>query len=137
MRLVPNQNIDLIIQDFRSFLQNVYEELQLTSKLGVEIISRQPAWLGDPNSSAFMAAEKAIASQWGVRPLYIREGGSLPTSKFLQEEIQAPIVHMPFGQATDRAHLDNENIQILSLNKGKDVFKSFIAHICDDEEKEN
>jgi di- and tripeptidase len=57
------------------------------------------------------------------RPLYIREGGSIPAIRFLEKEFNAPAAHFPCGQSSDNAHLDNERLRLLNLYKSKDVFK--------------
>ncbi|PKS11366.1 hypothetical protein jhhlp_003128 [Lomentospora prolificans] len=56
------------------------------------------------------------------RPLYIREGGSIPAIRFLEKEFGAPAAHLPCGQASDSAHLDNERLRILNLVKSRDIF---------------
>ncbi|KAL8715807.1 MAG: hypothetical protein Q9220_000474 [cf. Caloplaca sp. 1 TL-2023] len=57
------------------------------------------------------------------KPLFIREGGSIPAVKFLEQEFQAPAAHLPCGQASDKAHLDNERLRLSNLYKSKDIFK--------------
>ncbi|KAL2354928.1 hypothetical protein BJ546DRAFT_48628 [Cryomyces antarcticus] len=57
------------------------------------------------------------------KPLYIREGGSIPAIRFLEKEFGAPAAHFPCGQASDSAHLDNERFRLLNLYKSKDIFK--------------
>lgn len=57
------------------------------------------------------------------RPLYIREGGSIPAIRFLEKEFSAPAGHLPCGQASDHAHLDNERLRLVNLYKSRDVFK--------------
>ncbi len=59
----------------------------------------------------------------GRKPLYIREGGSIPSIRFLEKEFKAPAAHLPCGQASDSAHLDNERLRLLNLYKSKDIFK--------------
>ncbi|KAI9696482.1 MAG: hypothetical protein M1820_008110 [Bogoriella megaspora] len=58
-----------------------------------------------------------------IKPLYIREGGSIPAIRFLEKEFNAPAAQLPCGQASDSAHLDNEKIRLLNLYKSKDIFK--------------
>ena len=55
--------------------------------------------------------------------LYIREGGSIPAIRFLETEFDAPAAHLPCGQASDSAHLDNERLRLLNLYKSKSIFK--------------
>lgn len=57
------------------------------------------------------------------KPLYIREGGSIPAIRFLEKEFSAPAAHFPCGQASDSAHLDNERLRLTNLYKSKDIFK--------------
>jgi di- and tripeptidase len=56
------------------------------------------------------------------KPLYIREGGSIPAIRFLEKEFDAPAAHLPCGQASDSAHLDNERLRLVNLYKAKEVF---------------
>lgn len=57
------------------------------------------------------------------RPLYIREGGSIPAIRFLEQEFNAPAAHLPCGQASDSAHLDNERLRLLNLYNSREIFK--------------
>ncbi|KAI1170098.1 hypothetical protein F4777DRAFT_592200 [Nemania sp. FL0916] len=57
------------------------------------------------------------------RPLYIREGGSIPAIRFLEKEFNAPAAHLPCGQASDSAHLDNERLRLLNLSKSREIFR--------------
>jgi di- and tripeptidase len=58
----------------------------------------------------------------GRKPLYIREGGSIPGIRFLEKEFNAPAAHLPCGQASDAAHLDNERLRISNLMKSRIIF---------------
>ncbi|KIW04317.1 hypothetical protein, variant [Verruconis gallopava] len=57
------------------------------------------------------------------KPLYIREGGSIPAIRFLEKEFNAPAAHLPCGQASDNAHLDNERLRLVNLYKSRDIFR--------------
>jgi di- and tripeptidase len=59
----------------------------------------------------------------GRKPLYIREGGSIPSIRFLEKEFNAPAAHLPCGQASDSAHLDNERMRLNNLYKSREIFK--------------
>ncbi|KAL4922312.1 hypothetical protein BDW62DRAFT_172272 [Aspergillus aurantiobrunneus] len=58
----------------------------------------------------------------GVRPIYIREGGSIPTIRFLEKEFSAPAANLPCGQASDNAHLYNERLRVENLYKSREIF---------------
>lgn len=59
----------------------------------------------------------------GRKPLYIREGGSIPSIRFLEKEFNAPAAHLPCGQASDSAHLDNERLRVSNLLKSREIFE--------------
>jgi di- and tripeptidase len=58
-----------------------------------------------------------------VKPIYIREGGSIPTIRFLEKEFSAPAANLPCGQASDHAHLDNERLRVVNLYKSREIFR--------------
>ncbi|KUI69752.1 putative di- and tripeptidase DUG2 [Cytospora mali] len=58
----------------------------------------------------------------GRKPLYIREGGSIPAIRFLEKEFGASAAHLPCGQASDAAHLENERIRMVNLIKSRSIF---------------
>ncbi|KAI9776397.1 MAG: hypothetical protein M1839_009593 [Geoglossum umbratile] len=57
------------------------------------------------------------------KPLYIREGGSIPAIRFLEKQFNAPAAHLPCGQASDSAHLDNERLRLANLYNSREIFK--------------
>lgn len=71
-----------------------------------------------PNATDHEAAPKSR------KPLYIREGGSIPPIRFLEKEFNAPAAHLPCGQASDAAHLDNERLRVVNLLKSREIFST-------------
>ncbi|KAG8532737.1 uncharacterized protein KY384_002614 [Bacidia gigantensis] len=57
------------------------------------------------------------------RPLYIREGGSIPAIRFLEQEFNASAAHLPCGQTSDSAHLDNERLRVTNLFNSREIFR--------------
>lgn len=64
-----------------------------------------------------------------VKPMFIREGGSIPTIRFLEKEFSAPAANLPCGQASDNAHLDNERMRIENLYKSREIFHYVFANL--------
>ena len=159
MRLVPGQEVDLVSESLRGFLQDEFSALESQNKLSVTIDNKAEPWLGDPTNDLFRMLEGAIMEAWPgyfdstedgatrdgdpakgksngqekssdpasnfrkpKKPLYIREGGSIPAIRFLEKEFSAPAAHLPCGQASDSAHLDNERIRMLNLLKAREIF---------------
>jgi len=74
------------------------------------------------NGKSNSAAE--VEQLWMSRkPLYIREGGSIPAIRYLEKEFNALAAHLPCGQASDSAHLDNERLRLSNLYKSREIFR--------------
>lgn len=70
-----------------------------------------------------------LAGQTLQKPLYIREGGSIPAIRFLEKSFDAPAAHLPCGQASDSAHLDNERLRLSNLYKSREIFKKVFREL--------
>ena len=78
--------------------------------------------IGKENERPLSARQNTSAASL-QKPLYIREGGSIPAIRFLEQEFNAPAAHLPCGQASDSAHLDNEHLRLLNLTKSREIFR--------------
>jgi len=61
-----------------------------------------------------------------MTPNFVREGGSIPMTNFLEKTLKAPVIHLPLGSPSDKAHLANERISLSHLLKGKNIIRSFL-----------
>jgi di- and tripeptidase len=77
----------------------------------------------EPQLLSPMSPKLSATRSSARKPLYIREGGSIPAIRFLEREFGAPAAHLPCGQASDNAHLDNERFRVLNLYNSKEIFK--------------
>lgn len=91
--------------------------------LGTSITWILDPWLGNFESEPFRSLEDAVVGVWKQKPLYIREGGSIPAIKFLEKELGAPAAQLPCGQASDNAHLENERLRVINLHKSREIFR--------------
>jgi len=138
LRLVPGQEVDTVIESLTRFLEDEFAALESNNSLSIRIDNKAEPWLGDPENYIFRTLEEAIVQAWGMnsgggtgnaagaaksrRPLYIREGGSIPAIRFLEKQFSAPAAHLPCGQASDSAHLDNERLRVTNLTKSREIF---------------
>ncbi|EJC98016.1 Zn-dependent exopeptidase [Fomitiporia mediterranea MF3/22] len=129
LRIVPNQHLDTIASLLREHLLSSFEAVKSPNKIKVNIDNATDWWLGDVEGDWFKALEKAIKDEWGVTPLRIREGGSIPSVPYLEKEFKCQALHLPLGQSTDRAHLNNERISLDNLRRGKSVIERFLKAI--------
>ncbi|KAJ5267184.1 Peptidase M20 [Penicillium angulare] len=82
----------------------------------------------EPSSSIPPTETSTVAT---VKPIFIREGGSIPTIRFLEKVFSAPAANLPCGQASDNAHLDNERMRVENLYKSREIFRYVFAHLVD------
>ena len=86
----------------------------------------------DPSSPDSSTASPTFSNgekSRGRKPLYIREGGSIPSIRFLEKEFGAPAAHLPCGQASDSAHLDNERLRVSNLYKSREIFRKVFREL--------
>lgn len=154
LRLVPGQEVEQVISHLSSRLRELFGELDSENSLTIQIDNQAEPWLGNPNNEIFRTLEDAVMAAWSPvfaqattesdeeedgstaeptprprRPLYIREGGSIPAIRFLEKEFAAPAAHLPCGQASDSAHLDNERLRVLNLVKSREIFASVFSRL--------
>ena len=133
LRLVPGQELDEVVAALQAYLQAEFARLDSDNSFSVKIDNKAEPWLGRPGTYIFRTLEDAVVEVWADvlgdgaggrprRPLYIREGGSIPAIRFLEKEFGAPAAHLPCGQASDAAHLDNERLRILNLVRSREIF---------------
>lgn len=118
IRTVPDQPLEEIVDKLKKHIEQAFHHLETKNQLSVEIDHVADWWLGDVDSAYFSTLSDCIEAAWGVKPLYIREGGSIPSLPFLQREFAASAVHFPMGTSSDCAHLPNERMRVLNLEVG-------------------
>jgi acetylornithine deacetylase/succinyl-diaminopimelate desuccinylase-like protein len=116
MRLVPNQVPEKIESLFREFITAgcpATVDLRITRLNG-----------GDPvlvprNTRAMRAAEEAITVGFGKKPVFIREGGSIPVVNLIKKHLgQDNILLLGWGSPDDGAHSPNERFCIEDFYRG-------------------
>ncbi|CCK69282.1 glutamine amidotransferase subunit DUG2 KNAG_0C01680 [Huiozyma naganishii CBS 8797] len=121
IRIVPGQNLKTVKESFIKYVNDCFEEIGSPNHLRVTIMNEAEAWLGDPTNHAYQVAREEIYNAWQVEPLFVREGGSIPSVRILERVLDAPAVQIPCGQSTDNAHLDNENLRIKNWTNLADI----------------
>ncbi|KAK4046917.1 hypothetical protein OIO90_006399 [Microbotryomycetes sp. JL221] len=129
IRIVPDQSLETIAQRLRQHLQTSFAGLRTVNQLEIDIPHVADWWLGDIASPYFTALASCIEQIWHTKPLFIREGGSIPSLPFLEREFQADAVHFPMGTSEDRAHLADERIRVVNLENGKTIVGRWLQRL--------
>lgn len=115
-RLVADQDPVKIEETVVKHLKNITPP---TVKSDVKVKhTAVPAALVDITNPAITAAITAYEEAWGAKPIFKREGGSIPVVGQLQRELNMPVVLMGFGLNTDGLHGPNEHFSLKMFDKG-------------------
>jgi di- and tripeptidase len=126
IRIVPDQDLSTISKALVDHLNTSFQELNTSNVMDLKVAHTADWWLGSLEDPWFRTLEEAIEAEWGVEPLRIREGGSIPSIPFLEKVFGCHALHLPLGQSSDQAHLPNERISISHLHRGKSVLERFL-----------
>jgi len=82
------------------------------------------------SSPFFTAAATALEETYGVRPVYMREGGSIPVAALFDSVLHAPIIFMGCGLPDDNLHAPNEKFSLEQFRKGVLTVANFIGKLA-------
>jgi di- and tripeptidase len=123
IRIIPSQELEIVKNSFIDYVNEKFNELNSKNHIEIKIMHEAEPWLGNVNNSAYKTLMECLKEEWGVEPILVREGGSIPSIRFLEKVFSCSAVHIPTGQASDNAHLNNERVRIVNLLKSKEIIK--------------
>jgi len=115
MRLVPNQSPDKIAELFEAHVKDIAPgtvELKITRMHGGK------PWMTSYDNPFVQAAGRAIEKGFGRKPVFTREGGSIPVVSTFQEELGLPSVLFGVGLPDENAHAPNEKLDVANFHGG-------------------
>jgi acetylornithine deacetylase/succinyl-diaminopimelate desuccinylase-like protein len=115
MRLVPDQEAEEIAQLFITHISRISPK---TMEVSVEKLSSGDTAVVDITTPAVEAAAQAYERSFGRRPLYTREGGTLPVVSLFSRLLKITTVMMGFGLPDDRLHAPNEKFYLPNFYRG-------------------
>lgn len=115
MRLVPNQEPDKIARLFEAYVRKVTPK---TVELTVTRMHGGKPWMAAFDNPYVQAAGRAIEKGFGQRPVFNREGGSIPVVSTFQEVLGLPSVLFGIGLPDENAHAPNEKLDLGNFHGG-------------------
>jgi acetylornithine deacetylase/succinyl-diaminopimelate desuccinylase-like protein len=115
MRLVPNQTPDKIAELFEAHLRDVVPK---TVELKIARMHGGKPWMTSYDNPYVQAAGRAIERGFGRKPVFTREGGSIPVVSTFQEELGLPSVLFGVGLPDENAHAPNEKLDVANFHGG-------------------
>ena len=123
MRLVPDQNPDEVYKQFMRYLE---ENAPPTIRWELEDLNQGDAAITDRNMHGVVALSQAMEATWGKKPVYKREGGSVPVVAQMQKILGIESVLTGFGLPDDNLHAPNEKIHLPTFFNGIDTFIRYL-----------
>ncbi|HOX25286.1 MAG TPA: dipeptidase [Candidatus Krumholzibacteria bacterium] len=109
MRLVPNQDPAKIARAFAAYVEAI-----CPTGVSCEVVNLHNAApvLVPRDSAMVQAGLHALEVGFGARPVFIREGGSIPIVGTFQQYLKAPVLLLGYGLSTDNIHSPNESFHV-------------------------
>ena len=115
MRLVPDQDPGKIAGLFEAYVKKLAPK---TVELKVTRMQGGKPWMTSFDNSFVQAAGRAIEKGFGQKPVFTREGGSIPVVSTFQEELGLPSVLFGVGLPDENAHAPNEKLDLGNFHNG-------------------
>jgi acetylornithine deacetylase/succinyl-diaminopimelate desuccinylase-like protein len=115
MRLVPDQTPKEIFRKAAAYIKKIAPK---TVKVSVRDLHGGDAWVAPTDHPALRAAGDAMLRAFGRKPVFVREGGSIPIIPTFQQLLKVPVVLMGVGLPDDNLHAPNEKMDLEQFYKG-------------------
>ncbi len=124
MRLVPNQHPDEVHKQLLRYLEG---HAPPTVRWEVTKMAGGPASITDRHHHAVSVLGQALETTWGKRPLFKREGGSVPVVAQMCDILGVQSVLTGFGLPDDNPHAPNEKIHLPTFYRGIEAIIRFFS----------
>lgn len=129
MRLVPHQDHHKIAELFtRHFLAIAPKSV----KVKVEALHGGQAYVSPTDNPGFKAASRAYEATFGVRPVPVRSGGSIPIISTFEQILGVKSILMGFGLESDVIHSPNENFPLFNFYRGIETIPYFYRYFVEE-----
>ncbi|MBI4788118.1 MAG: dipeptidase [Chloroflexi bacterium] len=126
MRLVPYQDDTEIAQQLRDYLE---QNAPATVRWELRTISTCSPVLVKRDTTGARAAAAALEETFGVRPVFVLQGGSVPVVSMIQTRLGVDSVLLGFGLPDDNLHAPNEKLHLPTYYRGIEAFTRFFARV--------
>jgi len=122
-RLVPDQNPKQIARALAATIKKLAPK---AVRVSVKELHGGEAWLAPTDDPAIRAASRALERAFGRKPVFVREGGSIPVIPVFGKLLRVPCVLMGIGLHDDNLHAPNEKLDLDNFFKGNEAAAYFM-----------
>jgi len=127
-RLVANQDFHKISELFQKYFESIAPDC-VTVK--VTPCHGGAAYVSPLEMKAYKAADKAMETTYGKRPIPTRSGGSIPIIAGFENILGIKSILMGFGLGSDDIHAPNENYPLEQFFKGIETIPYFYEYFAE------
>ena len=124
-RLVANQDFHKISDLFQHYFESIAPDCV---RVKVTPCHGGAAYVSPLEMKAYQAAEKAMETTYGKRPIPTRSGGSIPIVAGFENILGTKSILMGFGLGSDDIHAPNENYPLEQFFKGIETIPYFYEY---------
>ncbi|HKQ59711.1 MAG TPA: dipeptidase [Candidatus Polarisedimenticolaceae bacterium] len=117
-RLVPDQTSAEITRKITKYLKRLAPK---SVKVEVAELHGGEAWIAPTDDPALQAAAVALQRAFRKKPVFMREGGSIPVVPTFQKMLKVPVVLMGIGLHDDNLHAPNEKLDLDNFYGGNEA----------------
>lgn len=128
MRLVPNQDYVKIGELFEKHFTAIAPPWV---KVKVQALHGGQAYVSPVDTPGYKAAEKAMETVLGKKPIPVRSGGSIPIIPQFEDTLGVKSILLGFGLESDAIHSPNENYPLENFYKGIETIPYFYRYFTD------
>ncbi len=128
MRLVPHQESGKIEQLFIKHFEAIAPK---SVKVKAEFLHGGEGYVSPTNTVAYQAASKAYETTYGIKPIPVRSGGSIPIISLFEKVLGTKSILMGFGLDSDAIHSPNENYALEQFYKGIETIPHFYKNFVE------
>ena len=125
-RLVADQHPDEVAQQLRAWLE---KNAPPTITWELDYLGGGVPFTADLNLPALKAFGQALETVWHRKPLYIRQGGSIPVAPAMKEIVGLDSILSGFGLPDDNQHAPNEKQHLPTWYRGIEVLIHFFYNL--------
>ena len=127
-RLVPNQNHHRIAEIIEKHFEDIAPD---HVKVKVTNLHGGQGYVSPTDMISYKAADKAFTESFGVKPVPVRSGGSIPIISTFEEILGIKSILMGFGLESDAIHSPNENYPLYNFYKGIETIPLFYKYYAE------
>ncbi|WP_408008776.1 dipeptidase [Pseudalkalibacillus sp. A8] len=120
-------------QDPQTVYEQIEKHVQINKPVGTKVklkqtIKANPVSLDSQNPMIQKAAD-AYEAVYKVRPLFPKEGGSIPIVEVFSRVLGTPVVLMGFGLPSENLHAPNEHFHLENFTKGIETVCQYLKSL--------